>query len=127
VPQVEHLNMIQGVIGRLAQNSFVVKGWSITLTAALLGFAAKDHDTSFAWIAFGAAAVFALIDAWYLANERKYVHLYARAVEPNSTVGWSLDAGRPGSGDVLTALFSWSVLLPHSTAVLAALGVALFG
>ena len=127
MPQVEHLAMIQGVIGRLAQNSFVVKGWSITLTAALLGFAAKDQDASFAWIAFGAAAVFALIDAWYLATERRYVALYVRAVAPDSTVGWSLAAGKPGFCGVISALFSWSVLLPHGTTVLAALGVALWG
>ena len=116
--------MIQGVINRLAQNSFVAKGWSITLTAALLGFAASDNDPDFAWIAVGAATVFALVDAWYLALERRYRDLYNSARGRTGT-DWGLAAGKAGFTGVLNALFSWSVLLPHGTAVLAALGVAL--
>ena len=33
--KLKHLEMIQAVITRMAKNSFLLKGWSITLTAAI--------------------------------------------------------------------------------------------
>jgi hypothetical protein len=39
---IKHLEMIQGVVDRLAENSFKYKGWCITLVSALLALAAKD-------------------------------------------------------------------------------------
>lgn len=38
-----HLAMIQGVVNRLAQSSFLLKGWSVVLVSALLAFADGDH------------------------------------------------------------------------------------
>ena len=37
-----HLAMIQGAINRLAQNSFLLKGWSVLLVSALLVVAASS-------------------------------------------------------------------------------------
>jgi hypothetical protein len=118
--------MIQGVIGRMAQNSFVIKGWSVTLTAALLSLATAGDNRSYAWIAVGAVAVFALLDARYLAIERRYRGLYVTAAAATGT-DWSLNAGAPGVRRVLRATFSWSVLLPHGVALLASLAVAVAG
>lgn len=118
--------MIQGVINRMAQNSFVIKGWSITLTAALLSLSTAGNDRSFAWIAVGAVAVFGLLDARYLAHERQYRSLYASAAAASES-NWSLAAGTPGFGKVLGATLSWSVLLPHGVALVASLVVASSG
>ena len=38
--RVQHLELIQGVIGRMGQNSFLLKGWSVTLVTALIALAA---------------------------------------------------------------------------------------
>lgn len=38
--KVKHLEMIQAVINRMAQNSFLLKGWSVVLTAAIFALAA---------------------------------------------------------------------------------------
>jgi len=40
-----HLEMIQAVVARLAQNSFALKGWSVTLVAACLALGAKERST----------------------------------------------------------------------------------
>ena len=40
----KHLELIQGVITRLAQNSFLLKGWSVTLVAAILTLASKNPN-----------------------------------------------------------------------------------
>ncbi len=34
----KHLEFVQAVINRLAGNSFLLKGWSITLVSGLLGY-----------------------------------------------------------------------------------------
>jgi hypothetical protein len=38
--QIAHLQMIQAVITRMGSNSFLLKGWSVTLVAALFALAA---------------------------------------------------------------------------------------
>jgi hypothetical protein len=124
--QSDYLQLVQGVISRMANNSFVIKGWSVTLTAALLGFAAKDNDASFAWIAAGAVAVFGVLDARYLALERAFIQVYKAAAEQPPAEP-TLTPQAPGFGDVMGALFSWSVALVHGVALAAAVVVALFG
>ena len=42
--QIAHLGFIQGVINRLGSNSFLLKGWSITLVAACFALATKDAE-----------------------------------------------------------------------------------
>jgi hypothetical protein len=74
--RVEHLKLIQGVIARLAGNSFLLKGWTVTLSAALLALAAKDADRSFALVALYPAAAFWGLDAYFLRQERLFRALY---------------------------------------------------
>ena len=33
--KLKHLQMIQGIINRMASNSFALKGWSVTLVAGI--------------------------------------------------------------------------------------------
>lgn len=46
--RMKHLEFIQGVVNRLAQNSFSLKGWSITLVSALFLLSAKESDSKYA-------------------------------------------------------------------------------
>lgn len=108
-PNVDHLTFIQGVITRLAGNSFLIKGWAVTLVSALSAFAAKDADRDIAWIGIGAAVVFAGLDAMYLATERAYRDLYKNVVNGSKT-SFDMAAGKIGFLAFLGALFSWSVL-----------------
>ena len=39
---IKHLELIQGVVDRLANNSFAFKAWAIVLVAAVFAFAAGD-------------------------------------------------------------------------------------
>ncbi|WP_133511624.1 hypothetical protein [Candidatus Thiosymbion oneisti] len=40
----KHLDLLQGVINRMAGNSFLLKGWNVTLVAALLAVAADELE-----------------------------------------------------------------------------------
>ena len=77
---VEHLKMIVAVVDRLAHNSFLIKGWTISLVAALSVLSRSGSEATFAWVAAGMASLFALLDAWYLTLERRFRRLFRRAV-----------------------------------------------
>lgn len=110
-PVAAHLALVRGVIARMAQNSFLIRGWTVSLTTALLGLSAADDNTGLAWNAVVAVAVFGALDAYYLALERAYRDLYAAAVD-GSAAPWSLAAPAVGRTAVGNALLSASVTLP---------------
>jgi hypothetical protein len=122
-PRIEHLSLIQGVITRLAGNSFLIKGWAVTLVSALSAFAAKDADRTIAWIGCGAAVVFAVLDAMYLANERAFRELYKKAAK-GEVGNFSLAHDDVTFMHFLGALFSWSVLPIY---LVTAVGAAIVG
>lgn len=51
--KIAHLGFVQGVINRMGGNSFLIKGWSITLMAATFALSAKDSNANFAYIVSG--------------------------------------------------------------------------
>lgn len=71
-----HLQMIQGIINRLSQNSFLLKGWSVVLVSALMALAAKESNLVFIFLAYLPAIVFWGLDAFFLWQERLFRALY---------------------------------------------------
>jgi len=123
-PKPEHLAMVQGVITRMAGNSFLLKGWAVTLVAGLTALAKTGAHQHVAWIACGVVVVFAFLDAMYLAVERAYRVLYDNVVAGSATT-WSLKAQGLSVGRFLRALFSWSVLPLYGAMVIGAGLIAL--
>jgi hypothetical protein len=74
--KLKHLEMIQGVINRMANNSFLIKGWSVVLVAALFALAAKDNSVDFIYLAYFPAIAFWSLDGFYLRQERLYRKMY---------------------------------------------------
>ena len=72
----KHLEFIQAVITRMAGNSFLLKGWTVTLAAALFALAAADARVAFAAMALFPALSFWGLDAYYLRQERLFRKLY---------------------------------------------------
>lgn len=73
----KHMDYAQAVITRLANNSFLLKGWALTLSSAVLGFAITQKDP---WLAFAAivpATAFWALDTYYLRQERAFREMYA--------------------------------------------------
>jgi hypothetical protein len=77
----KHLDLIQGVINRLAGNSFSVKTWAVGLITVLVGFSAKDANAAFAVALILPALCFWGLDAYYLRQERLYRKLFEKAVK----------------------------------------------
>jgi hypothetical protein len=75
--RVKHLELVQAVITRLGQNSFAVRGWSVTLVSVLFALiASKDAPPPAALIALVPTVVFWGLDAYYLRQERLFRKLY---------------------------------------------------
>lgn len=72
----KHLEFVQGVIARMGSNSFLLKGWTVTLTSALFALAAKDARPLFVLVALFPALSFWGLDAYYLRQERLFRKLY---------------------------------------------------
>lgn len=77
---LKHLDLIQGVINRLAGNSFSVKTWAVGLITVLGGLAAKDTDARLALVLLFPALCFWGLDAYYLRQERLYRRLYEKVL-----------------------------------------------
>jgi hypothetical protein len=74
--KVAHLGFIQGVINRMGNNSFLVKGWTVALVAAIFALASKDSKSSFVYVALLPIIVFWLLDSYYLREEKLFRKLY---------------------------------------------------
>ena len=69
--------MIQNVITRMNSNSFLLKGWSVTIFVGLFTFAnIKDVDSRFIIIALIPTIIFLILDSFFLRQERLFRHLY---------------------------------------------------
>jgi hypothetical protein len=84
--KIKHIEIIQGVINRLAGNSFLLKGWCVTLVSAMLALAAKDSNTKFIIVAYYPVLMFWVLDAYFLWKERLFRKLYdkIRSLEEDS-------------------------------------------
>jgi len=86
--RIKHMEMIQAVVARLAGNSFLIKGWALTLTGVFLGFGTDKDDWTLAAVAFLPIVAFWMLDTYYLWAERQFRKLHDKvrespvAVEP---------------------------------------------
>src|SRR2546429_8666299 len=75
-----HINLLQGIINRLANNSASCKTWCLTLVAALLSLAGATHAPTIVGFALLPVVIFGFMDTMYLAQEKAYRDLYSDTV-----------------------------------------------
>lgn len=90
--KMKYLEMIEGVIERMGNNSFQLKGWAVTLVALVGALAAQGSDKRFFLLAFIPLFAFWFLDSFYLQMERKYKVLYKRvSVKAESDIDFNMD------------------------------------
>jgi hypothetical protein len=72
----KHIELVQGVINRMAGNSFLLKGWSVMLVAGLFALAATGGNWCYAAIGLLPSLSFWWLDAYYLQQERLFRKLH---------------------------------------------------
>lgn len=111
--KLKHLEFIQNVITRMNSNSFLIKGWSITLVSALFALAAKDANINYVLITYIVIPVFWLLDGFYISQERQYRDLYKEvAAKDDTTIDFSMNASGFCKGDRtwLSSVFSKTLI-----------------
>jgi hypothetical protein len=74
--KLKHLEFIQAAVNRMATNSFLFKGWAITIAAALSAFAAVETKPALLTIGIVSTTMFWALDGYYLWLERGFVRLH---------------------------------------------------
>jgi hypothetical protein len=97
--KIKHLEFIQNIITRMNSNSFILKGWTITLVSALFALAANDTNMNYVLVSYIAIPVFWILDGFYISQERQYRDLYVDvAKKTQNEIDFSLDATEYNKG-----------------------------
>ena len=72
----KHLEFIQNIINRMSNNSFLLKGWNVTVSSAILALIISNPNPLFAVVALFSSLSFWGLDAYYLRQERLFRSLY---------------------------------------------------
>ena len=98
--EFKHLDYVQSAISRMAANQFQIKGWMITVDAAILTFFANSlsRETGgnpyFLLIAVFPTILFWLLDAKFLAQERQLRSLYTDIAQKNDIPPFDMTLSR---------------------------------
>lgn len=91
--KIKHLEFIQNIITRMNSDSFLIKGWTITLVSALFALAAKDADVHYVIVSYISIPTFWILDGFFISRERQYRDLYREvATKEEKDIDFNLDA-----------------------------------
>lgn len=125
--------MIQAVVSRLANNSFLMKGWALTIAGAFFGFSVSQSRAELAMISLLPTVCFWALDAYFLRCERLFRHLFAKvrtqdgSVEPffmNATSGTFAKGAPKTVGSWRSAIFRPTLSVFYGAIAASALAVA---
>lgn len=127
----KHLELIQEIVERHARTSFLLKGWSVTLVAAVFLLAVRGAEPALAMTAGLLPAVtFWGLDAYYLRHERAFRALYdhVRKSPPAPDNRFNLDTRpfRAGVPSWARTLCSPSVFWFHAAVALLVMSALAF-
>ncbi len=122
----KHLELIQNVINRLANSSIFLKGWTVIFVAAVLGFATKDSEPMYVWLAAIPTLSFWALDGFYLNQERLFRRLYDAVRDTEDyQIDFSMDTTPfKHRGDWFEAIFSKTLIFFYIT-ILIVIGIVL--
>jgi hypothetical protein len=125
--KIKHLEFIQGVVNRLSQNSFLLKGWSVVLVSAFLAVSASALISKVAVFAFVPALIFWGLDAYYLRQERLFRGLYdaVRLSSNPPDFSMSTEGVKINSTNWLNVILSGTLLAFHGIITLLAILIGL--
>ncbi|MCP9465106.1 MAG: hypothetical protein NNA25_09965 [Nitrospira sp.] len=122
--KLKHLEFIQQAINRMASNLFLLKGWTVTLIAAMFALAAKESRDLYFLLAYFPTLMFWILDGYFLSQERRFRALYdhVRKLEEGA-IDFSMDTQpfkeSPPRNKWSHALFSSTLLIYYGVLVAA--------
>ena len=88
----KHLEFIQAIISRMASNSFLLKGWCLTLVTALIALSLNDSNKCYILATYFPIVAFWVLDGYFLSQERLFRDLYdfVRSLD-DETINFCMD------------------------------------
>lgn len=116
--KLKHLEFIQGIISRMNVNSFLLRGWAVTLISALFAFATKETNINYILITYISTPLFWILDGYYLSQERKFRDLYetVRNTE-NSKIDFSMKTTNSDNNSWISSIFSKTEIIFYGTLI----------
>lgn len=74
--KLKHLDFIHNTINRMSTNSFIIKGWTISIVSVLFIFSENNKNERFLAVTILAVVVFWYLNGFFLQQERKFRGLY---------------------------------------------------
>ncbi len=119
--KLKHLEMLQFIISRMARNSFLLKGWNVVLVSAIFALASTETKASLVFLAYLPAAMFWLLDGYFLRQERLFRKLYDEVrLMAEDGIDFSMNTVPVGDkvAPWLCVIFSRTLLLFHGAILL---------
>src|SRR5690349_5128077 len=125
--RVKQLEIVQGIVGRVASNEANLKNYCITLTTAICGFAITLQRPLVTVSTIVPIIVFAFLDAQLLRVERRFRRLFdqLRQEDWQTPPSFAIDLEYAPPIAYLTVLASWSILIFYIPLAIAVLGIFL--
>ncbi len=128
--KLKHLELIQGVINRMAFNSFMLKGWSVVLVSAVLVLVSPQDGDNRALIGLLPTLVFWGLDGYFLRQERLYRALYdhVRVLAPDE-IDFLMETGDFAGPNLtwLSAFLSITLILFYAAVLMGVVLAVLLG
>ena len=114
--KIKHLEFIQSIISRMANNSFLIKGWTILWFTWLTALLEKDIFTEYVCVVVILIFIFWFLDSYFLCLERKFRELYniVRSKE-ESNIDFDMTITKVTFWDILKFFSSFSKFLFYWT------------
>jgi predicted PurR-regulated permease PerM len=103
---LKEIDLIQSIISRMSNTSFLIKGWAVTMISFIFAFRTNQAVLPLVFIPL---FLFWFLDSYFLQQERLYRKLYQWVIENRMTDDshlFSLNATRFGKESIIKAMFS---------------------
>lgn len=115
---IKHLEFIQGIIARISTNSFILKGWTITICAGLIALS-QSLTIKISFIAIFLLIIFWALDGYYRSLEKRYRALYDDVrVRTSSDFNLDLTNYAGLEFNIIRCMLSMGLLMFHGSLIL---------
>lgn len=114
-----YLEILQGVINRMASNSASCKTWCITIVSAIVVIIADKSNPVYVWVSLVPIILLSFLDSYYLGLEQRFRESYNIFIK-------KLHTGRATIEDVFIVNPGGGVLLTLKSTLKAALSISIW-
>lgn len=123
--KLKHLEFIQSIISRMSNNLFFLRGWTISLVAALLALFIKDLNQDHTLVIYFPIVIFWILDGYFLSQERLFRALYNHVrLLDEKDINFSMDTAKfknDKKNGWICSLFSTTLLIFYVPLIIAVL------